>query len=144
MKPAAPTRRACLKNQGPCRSRREEAQIPGDFLFSQSLLTSAPAILRHVLRPTRRKPVFARKEGFTLIELLVVVAIIAILAALLLPALAKAKTKAELIYCLNNLKQVAVFVQLYTDENRDIFPAHRNQNEPDNPTTALTNWGGTD
>ena len=70
-------------------------------------------------------------------------AIIAILAALLLPALAKAKTKAELIYCLNNLKQVAVFVQLYTDENRDIFPAHRNQNEPDNPTTALTNWWGT-
>jgi hypothetical protein len=34
-------------------------------------------------------------------------------------------------------------MQLYTDDNSDIFPAHRNQNEPDNPTTARTNWWGT-
>src|SRR5439155_19799019 len=70
-------------------------------------------------------------------------AIIAILAAMLLPALAKAKSKADRIACENNLKQIGLFVQFYTDENRDIFPAHRNQNESDNPATALTNWWGT-
>ena len=60
-----------------------------------------------------------RSRGFTLIELLVVIAIIAILAALLLPALTRAKLKAQGVQCMNSHRQLAIAWRMYTEDNQD-------------------------
>ncbi len=62
------------------------------------------------------------ESGFTLIELLTVVAVIGLLAALLLPALARSKTTASRVACLSHLRQMALAAQAYTDANRQYYP----------------------
>jgi len=68
------------------------------------------------------RPALRSRQAFTLVELLVVIGIIAVLIAMLLPTLAKAREQAKMTQCMSNLRQLGIGVQLYRHHNRDYFP----------------------
>ena len=85
------------------------------------------------------KPRTAGNRGFTLIELLVVIAIIAILAAMLLPALSRAKSKAQGVQCMNNHRQIMLAWKMYVDDNRDQLPFSKGNGNFD-PYAWMNGW----
>lgn len=90
------------------------------------------------MNPSALIPPGLLRRAFTLVEMLVVIAVIAILAGLLLPAIAKSKDKARDIQCLNNLRQLGSAVFLYAGDHDQMLPvAERVPSTPLNPTNVL-------
>lgn len=84
----------------------------------------------NVMRKMKLNQWPGKKLAFTLIELLVVIAIIAILAAMLLPSLARAKEAGKRVSCLNNLRQLGIASKMYVDDNQGFYP----------PRSQITRW----
>src|ERR1043166_1882213 len=102
---------------------------PGLCIRASSFFRSRPAgsfVIRHY-------------PGFTLIELLVVIAIIAILAAMLLPTLAKSRLKAQGIQCMANHRQLCLAWRMYSDDSRDRLP-FASDDGGKNPAIIAATW----
>ena len=83
-----------------------------------------------------------RKNAFTLIELLTVIAIIAILAGMLMPAVSKARSKAQSVACVNNLKQIGLAANMYVNDNKEYFPLAALNMLDDSNNLIAVGWAG--
>ncbi|MHB8523569.1 MAG: type II secretion system protein [Limisphaerales bacterium] len=90
----------------------------------------------------RRTKQWSARVGFTLVELLVVIAVIGILAALLLPALARSKSRAWAVVCLNNKRQMCIAWRLYADDENGRFAANRQNDNPGVTVSWVDGWIG--
>jgi prepilin-type N-terminal cleavage/methylation domain-containing protein len=100
-------------------------EVTGGNDVAGSQITVDPGVNLNAKGSPSPRPNLARsssRRGFTLIELLVVIAIITILAAMLLPALARAKARARRTACINNLRQIGVSYSLWADDHRQRYP----------------------
>src|ERR1043165_4562193 len=81
------------------------------------------------------------RSAFTLVELLVVIMVIAILAALLLPALTQAKHKAQMIKCVSNLHQIGIGLRMYVEDHNATFPPANSDQFPFDPKRPFLRYG---
>jgi prepilin-type N-terminal cleavage/methylation domain-containing protein len=98
------------------------AASSGAIVYPNIHVRPTAALSNRELRTLRSFPARSARRAFTLIELLVVIAIIAVLAGMLLPALSRAKAKAQRISCVSNLKQIGLAMRNWADDHDGKFP----------------------